>query len=57
MKIVEYKREYNKIKNKMRTLIYENKRLLQMGKVEQYQINCQFLSGMSYVMERIPIPK
>lgn len=53
----EYKRTYNKIKNKMGAIIYENKRLLQKGRIEQYQANCQYLSGMSYVMERLPMPK
>lgn len=53
----EYKKAYNKIRNKMRNIVYENKKLLQHGKFEQYQANAQFLSGMDYVMQRIPIPK
>jgi|TARA_Y100000310_G_C20616382_1_gene780856 hypothetical protein len=57
MQIKVYKKEYNKIMDKMRIIVYENKKLLQKGKFDEYQKNQIFLSGMSYVMQRFPIPK
>ena len=52
----EYKKIYHKIINMRSNLYNANKKLLQEGKKEEYQNNCNVLKGMSSVIEKLPRP-
>ncbi len=52
----EYKKAYTRIIQIRRNLYIQNKKLLNDGKKEEYQNNCNVLMGMTRVIDKLPKP-
>ncbi len=52
----EYGRVYQQIIEKRNQLLEENKKLLNVGDRHKHGCNCNFLNGMSWIIERLPRP-